>query len=385
MTLQRESTKYDPKGFDVRRTLKSHLSHPQWGQTVSFLLRTKYKDSGRPPDRGRDFGDHPPITCLKPATREQIGGGAEWRVYEFVARTFLGSLSNALAFEREVVECDLEGHRFAAEQVRVKSLGFAGACPWVLKDIGAKPKGQNEEKDENQLHQGTKLAITSSKLEHLQTRPPSFLQEHELIQLMDTHSIGTDASVATHVNNIVERGYVVLCDENGILLRPPRPPRPGQKTLPRQIGRYMVPTTLGMELINLFESVPFSVHDAEQSPALLTRPAIRAQMEQEVKQIANGKMDKDTCLQTNLKWFEDRYQEFSASLTREKVNDLGRKLMPVKDSLRYWKRMGAFEDNQNPDSPKTKISRGRKHSQGTPSETRTKETKRRSWSKERSR
>lgn len=40
------------------------------------------------------------------------------------------------------------------------------------------------------------------------TSPPDYLSETDLIELMESHSIGTDASMATHINNIVERGYV---------------------------------------------------------------------------------------------------------------------------------------------------------------------------------
>ena len=41
-----------------------------------------------------------------------------------------------------------------------------------------------------------------------QTSPPDYLTETELIGLMDKHGIGTDASMATHINNICEREYV---------------------------------------------------------------------------------------------------------------------------------------------------------------------------------
>ena len=42
------------------------------------------------------------------------------------------------------------------------------------------------------------------------TSPPSHLSEAELISLMERHGIGTDASIATHINNICERNYVQI-------------------------------------------------------------------------------------------------------------------------------------------------------------------------------
>ena len=74
------------------------------------------------------------------------------------------------------------------------------------------------------------------------------------------------------------------------------------------------------------------------------RPAIRARMEAECKQIAEGKMDKDTCLQSNLAWFRTRYQQLADSLTSDFLKDnFAPKLCPLKDALQYWRRKGAFE------------------------------------------
>ena len=39
------------------------------------------------------MGDHPPITPVRSATETELGGGDAWRVYDYVARHFLGSVS----------------------------------------------------------------------------------------------------------------------------------------------------------------------------------------------------------------------------------------------------------------------------------------------------
>ena len=353
-----ETTRYDPKGFDVRQVLRQHTSHPEWGRTASYLLQTKYANSGRPPIRGVDAGDHPPITSLKSATREEIGGGSAWRVYEFVTRNFLGSLGDDLKYTRSVAELVLQGDmsnslsdppRFQFEQVNVDSVGFAGACRWVLRDIGA-------EKDRSLvMHEGMTLSLSDARSEACSTKPPRFLQEHDLIELMDKNRIGTDASMATHVTNIVDRGYVELCDESGEPLRPYRPPRPGQKSPPRQVGRYLVPTSLGIGLMDLFGNSCADEDPANNfSPAMLSRPAIRAQMEEEVKQIAVGKLDKEECLERNLSWFEDRYNEFEQSLSKARLDDFARSLCTSNESRRYWRKLGAFEPSKQTTNEKRK-------------------------------
>jgi len=329
-----ETTRYDPNGFDVRSALKEHAKHDNWGRTASYLLRTKYSKTGKPPLRGKDVGDHPPITPLKAATRNEVGSGSAWRVYEFVCRTFLGSLHNQLSFTRRVATLQIENDspELELELVTVDSLGFSDCCPWVLRDIGA-----DKSLRELLLEQGTRFKISEATLQKANTKPPRFLQEHELIRLMDENRIGTDASMAVHVENIVNRGYVILCDETGLPLRQWRPPRPGQKPLPRQVGRYMIPTSLGMGLVDLF--------DTSETTSLLAQPAIRGTMEQEVKQIASGMVDKDSILDKNLHWFEARYQELASIVSdNSRIKDFGRSLSPTRTSLKQWRNYGVFEE-----------------------------------------
>jgi DNA topoisomerase-3 len=70
------------------------------------------------------------------------------------------------------------------------------------------------------------------------TEPPEMLSESDLITLMEQHKIGTDASIATHINNIQERNYV-RCEA----------------------GRRLVPTKLGIALchgwVNAHHSIKY--------------------------------------------------------------------------------------------------------------------------------
>jgi hypothetical protein len=61
--------------------------HPDWGAHVRALLAA----GPTPPRGGVDAGDHPPITPMRAASGAELSGDA-WRLYNMVARNFIGSL-----------------------------------------------------------------------------------------------------------------------------------------------------------------------------------------------------------------------------------------------------------------------------------------------------
>jgi DNA topoisomerase-3 len=100
------------------------------------------------------------------------------------------------------------------------------------------------------------VSLQSVDIEEGQTEAPDYLTESELITLMEKNGIGTDASMATHINNICERHFVTVS---------------GQK-------RRLVPSVLGIAMISTYNEI-----DKE-----LAGPHLRKNIEDWVNEIANG-------------------------------------------------------------------------------------------------
>jgi len=99
---------------------------------------------------------------------------------------------------------------------------------------------------------------------------------------METHGVGTDASMATHVSNIVKRGYVTL-EEN---------------------TRSLLPTPLGSALCHAYMLL---------DPQLVL-PTVRAGMEARCSQIAEGKAIFEDVVESTLRLFEEKFRNVEASL-----------------------------------------------------------------------
>ena len=113
-----------------------------------------------------------------------------------------------------------------------------------------------------------------------------YITESELIEEMEKNHIGTDASMSTHIDNIVRRGYVNVDND-----------------------RRLIPTKLGIALIESLESI-----DSE-----IVLPKNRANIEKFVKNLSDGKDNYENVLNYALNFYKNKYYNISGQVEKLKT------------------------------------------------------------------
>eukprot|EP00668_Euglena_longa_P014650 GGOE01018648.1.p1 GENE.GGOE01018648.1~~GGOE01018648.1.p1 ORF type:complete len:899 (+),score=203.60 GGOE01018648.1:28-2697(+) len=311
-----ESTKY-PATFDVHTVVGQFAGHPLWGKTASRILSQLAAHGLGPPTAGKDAGDHPPITPVRAACQEHFAQSTEWRLYEYVCRHFFASLYPDCTWTEYEYSLLLGSQPFRYRHHLVTERGFTWIMGWRYRALGLTVLEDQSVPAYvwDQLSVGGCVSLQHCALDCGYTEAPKYLTESELIELMDTHGIGTDASIPTHIQNVCERRYVTVVGADGQArdrnVRVPNllhqqsgtagiagPPREREDH-----ARFMQPTPLGLSLIRAFTAV-----DPD-----LVRPTLRANMERQVSAIAEGRCDKDATVRSVLADFKRRFQGFRAA------------------------------------------------------------------------
>lgn len=187
-----ETSKY-PEHFDINELLRIQSKHPLWGDYAKSLLNDGYDR----PIGGIDVGDHPPITPIALADEAELGGNS-WRLYDLIARHFLGSISSNCHYIRTKATFRIGNETFTLSGNVVTNPGFTGVMHW---------KAASDQQLPGDLEKDSEYPVTSFGIKEGQTSPPDYLSESDLIGLMEKNGIGTDASMAVHINNISQRRF----------------------------------------------------------------------------------------------------------------------------------------------------------------------------------
>lgn len=266
-----ESTAY-PDKFDHNSVVGAICV----GYSQSLALREYSKqllqDGINKPKKGVDVGDHPPITPTTSVPNNLYGD--ELRVYDFVTRRYLASIGYDATFTKTKITFQFDAaHSVQVEGLTLQEKGYLEAADW---------EGfEHSELGEHQV--GERFAISGSNIIECETEPPGFISESELLGLMEKYGIGTDASMASHINNICEREYVTV-----------------------GAGRKLIPTSLGIALVSGYKAVDES----------LVSPDLRSSIEKSCADIALGKSNFDQVVMNVADIFKQKFLEFKKNVSK---------------------------------------------------------------------
>lgn len=201
---------------------------------------------------------HPPIHPVTYVTSAALSDADQRKVYEFVVRHFLACCSKDALGESTTVNIDYGGEGFHASGLVVLERNYLDVYPWDRWESSQTMPRYRE----NERFKPNEVNMNDG-----ETSPPGYLTEPELIALMDANGIGTDATMAEHIDKIQQREYVFSME---------KPTRGGATTSARGSGRgrgrgakatagssrktgggnnIFVPSNLGVALVEAYDTI----------------------------------------------------------------------------------------------------------------------------------
>lgn len=240
LSYPRTETDSFPKKMDLKQFVSNQTQHAQWGNYAAELLAGKFNQ----PRSGRNNDEaHTPIHPTT-FTDGSLFNVKEKKIYEYVVRHFLACCSEDAKGSTTVCTVQWGDEVFTATALEVKYRGYLDIYTY---------SSWNTSKSLPSFTVGEEVKLASALVKEGKTSPPSFMTEPELIALMDANGIGTDATIADHIDTIKNREYITLHKQ-------------AKSTL-------LLPTELGMALVQGFENIQLKDNIS------LTKPFLRRSME----------------------------------------------------------------------------------------------------------
>ncbi|KAI9824145.1 MAG: DNA topoisomerase [Phylliscum demangeonii] len=295
ISYPRTETDQFSKDIDLKKLVEKQVVDHRWGQYAQGLLDGKFS----PPRNGRHNDQaHPPIHPVAYVNPNALENDEQRRLYEFVARHFLACCSENAKGDASTVQIQYGDEFFSAGGLVVRERNYLDVYPYHRWESSAQLP---------EYTLGHTFLPTEAKMAEGQTSPPGYLTEPDLLGLMEANGIGTDATMAEHIAKIKERNYVTAMsgaaavpatDEDQAAPARGRGAGRGRGRGGRNAGagarggrrnggggggggvQIFVPTTLGVALIEGYESVGFETS--------LGKPFLRKEMELKMKDICAG-------------------------------------------------------------------------------------------------
>ncbi|TPX12062.1 uncharacterized protein E0L32_007177 [Thyridium curvatum] len=315
-----ETDRFD-RGMNLRALVQKQTQDTRWGGFAQNLADGAFNQ----PRNGRnDDKAHPPIHPVTYAAPSVLSSD-EARLYELVVRRFLACCSEDAKGMATDVDIQYGDETFHAHGVIVLERNYLDVYPYENWTNSAElPKFTVGERFEP-----TEALMTEGK-----TGPPGYLTEADLIALMDANGIGTDATMAEHIQKIQTRDYVRTTEQAGQQgaqnndddddepeSRPAarggrggrgnrggrgRGGRAGAAAGGRRGVKVFIPTQLGVALIEGFDRMNFETS--------LGKPFLRKEMELRMKAICEGRTTRADVLRESLRQYRHVYNQSAEKL-----------------------------------------------------------------------
>lgn len=308
-----ETDRFD-KGINLKALVEKQTSDQRWGQFSQGLVNGGFQQ----PREGRhDDKAHPPIHPITYATPTVLNHD-EGRLYEYVVRRFLACCSDDAKGVATDIEIQYGDEGFSTHGVIVLERNYL--------DVFIYDKWENSA-ELPRFTMGERFEPTEAMMTEGKTSPPTYLTEADLIALMDANGIGTDATMAEHIQKIQDREYVATVergdqapttdeDTGGApAARQGRGGRGGRgrrgrggaaSTSGRGGIRVFVPTKLGVALILGFDRMNFDTS--------LGKPFLRKEMELKMKAICDGQTTKEVVLRESIAQYQRVFYQSQENL-----------------------------------------------------------------------
>ncbi|KAF0852953.1 mitochondrial DNA topoisomerase III [Andalucia godoyi] len=257
---------------EIKTLVALQFESDQWGGYASGLV-----DGGkfiRPREGRSNDNAHPPIHPTKFTT--DFENDNERKVYELVTRHFLACCSQDAIGSETVVQCIVaDTETFSASGLIIEQRNFLEVYIYESWSNRVMPA----------FEQGQRFTPTNLLMTEGRTAPPPLLSEADLISTMDSNGIGTDATIASHIQQVQNRGYVT------------------------KNGTTFAATPLGKALVEAYREMDLTP---------LWKPFLRAKMESDMRLVAQGRLVKDVALAEAVRMYK---AAFLSALQKEGVLD----------------------------------------------------------------
>jgi DNA topoisomerase-1 len=167
------------------------------------------------------------------------------KVYDFIVRRYLATLSSKAETTRTTVDIDIEGEPFVAKGTVIDKQGFLEIYPFTKVKIIILPP----------LKKGDKPKLIDLQMKEGETKPPPRYSEGTLLKLMEKEGIGTKSTRQEHIETLKRRGYA------------------------EAQGKTLIASFLGIELIK----------SLDKTAKRITLPDFTRTLEKEMEHVAQGK------------------------------------------------------------------------------------------------